>query len=89
MPEFNELSQSVLEKRYYGPGETKPEDLFMRVARVCSIPSVIDQIVSKKYDNEYIPDYLDIFHPYEEEYKRAAERRGLLLNLFEFHALGL
>jgi ribonucleoside-diphosphate reductase alpha chain len=46
------LGQQIFQSKYYGPGENEPEHLFARVAKVCTIPTAIDFLVSKADNNK-------------------------------------
>jgi ribonucleoside-diphosphate reductase alpha chain len=75
---LNALAQQILEAKYYSEGETTPEQLFMRVAKVVSIPDVIDRLLEHSY--RLYPDTSLIFAPYEEIYNRVINRRHLKLD---------
>lgn len=51
---INELGQKILRETYLSPTDRGYEDLFFRVACVCSIPSVVDEYLDKieKCDDE-------------------------------------
>jgi ribonucleoside-diphosphate reductase alpha chain len=72
MTVYNEFAQYILESKYYADKEYTPEELFNRVARVCSIPDVLDCVIT----NDFYPKGLrDKFAPYEDICDRALARR--------------
>ena len=40
----NALAESIIEKKYLAKNDKDSTDVFMRVAKVCSIPDVIDEL---------------------------------------------
>ena len=84
MSKVNPLGQQILKSKYLAADEKTPEDLFFRVARVGSIPDVIDYIYAQdvpKDERYFAPTQEDtlraIFDPYTELAKRVIQRRGI------------
>jgi len=50
----NDFATEILSKKYYGPNDKSPDDVFLRVARIAAIPDIIWEYV--KHSN--IPDEL-------------------------------
>lgn len=46
MTKVSELGQKILKEKYFAEGETTPEHLFRRVAKVCSIPDAVDALLA-------------------------------------------
>jgi ribonucleotide reductase alpha subunit len=65
----NDWGRSILEARYYTPEDKTAEDVFWRVARVCSIPDVIDKLLD--HPSKDAGDYSEIFDPYGELVKNV------------------
>jgi len=78
MTALNQLATHILQSKYYAPDESKPEDVFLRVARVCSIPDVIDKLI---INNALPVDYQKHFHPWENVAERVFLRRGLTVDV--------
>jgi ribonucleoside-diphosphate reductase alpha chain len=77
----NAVGSQILEAKYYAPGETCPEDLFWRIAKVCSIPDVIDRFVEGFVEGKTIPHNLrDYFDPFTDVFDRTVFRRGYRTN---------
>ena len=72
---INEFGTQILASKYYAEGETSPEQVFWRVAKVVSIPDVIEKIHNKNISPEEHFDYANYFKPYEELVKTVAFRR--------------
>jgi len=73
----NEYGWSILKKSYAAPGENCAEDVFRRVAKVCSIPDVIEILAQKGLvwpQRETDPHWSTVFSPYEDLAKRCWER---------------
>ena len=74
MSEVNELAKHVLEAKYYAEGESTPDQLFHRVAKVAAIPDVLDRFVN---EDGVIPHNLGMyFKPYTDIFDRVVARRG-------------
>jgi len=74
MSKVNALGQKILENKYYAPGETTPEDVFARVAKVGSIPDVVDALAVM---NVVQVNFVEQFAPYEDVCARVLERRNI------------
>lgn len=72
MTKFNDLARQIMESKYYAAGEKSPEDVFDRVAKVCSIPDVLDHVITNDF---YPKGFREVFAPYEELFDRAIARR--------------
>ena len=95
MTKINELGQNILQAKYYAPGETTPEELFMRVAKVVSLADVLWSEIGKKGENrkivisvgkqkDYVVPFLEVFAPYQETVKRIISRElSSHVSLFE------
>lgn len=57
----NDFAIELLSKKYYGPNDKSPDDVFMRVARVVAIPDLIWDRVHKQRSGEEF-EYLVISH---------------------------
>ena len=57
----NDFAIELLSKKYYGPNDKSPEDVFMRVARIVAIPDLIWDRVHKQRSGEEF-EYLVISH---------------------------
>ena len=84
MSKVNDLGQQILKSKYLAADEKTPEDLFLRVAKVGSIPDVIDFIYTRetpKEEHYLVPTHDEtlraIFGPYTELAKRVIQRRGI------------
>ena len=55
----NSLSIEILSKKYYGPADKSPEDVFMRVARVVAIPDVLFYL--KSAQKPFFYNFIEIF----------------------------
>lgn len=82
MTKVPELGQQILKAKYYAPGETEPEHLFRRVARVGSIPDAIDKLIELP-DRSIVEEVQDlwttlphIFGKYTDLATRVLVRRG-------------
>lgn len=74
----NDLGQHILESKYYQEGETSPEDVFYRTARVLSIPDVLQELSTRK--GTISKDVRAALTPYEDLFDRVVARRGLKCN---------
>jgi ribonucleoside-diphosphate reductase alpha chain len=79
---INELGQQILKTKYYAAGETSPEDVFMRVAKVVAIPDVLYEFQGFKSILQYCGPkpgeaevhILDVFDPYQKTAERVILR---------------
>lgn len=82
MTKVSELAESILSKKYYQDGETKPEDVFLRVAEVMAIPDVVDVLIEdigspkSKESDHTCGSFLYVFGKYQDIFLRALDRRG-------------
>jgi ribonucleoside-diphosphate reductase alpha chain len=83
MTEVNELSQQILESKYYAEGESSADDVFLRVANVAAIPDVIDRLLEAKY--LFHKDSHEMFDPYQDIAARVMERRNIMVNPADDH----
>jgi len=79
---INTLGRSILEKKYMSADDKSPEDLFWRVAKVCSIPDVVDWMQEHhknhvKEENGVISSIINdvsaIFVPYTAEFNASSD----------------
>lgn len=80
MTKLNEHARRILKPKYYAADEKDPDDLFSRIARVCSMPDVLDAMITKKDEGKiHAPTELrKVFSQYEEVYERLLKRRHIL-----------
>jgi len=78
MSECNELSEQILESKYYADKEATADHLFSRVAKVVAIPDVIDKLLENNH--MFHKDSPKIFSPHEEIYNRVIERRDIKIS---------
>jgi len=95
MSVLSQRAQDILEKKYYQPGEKKPEDIFLRVAKVMAIPDVVYSIIHdiSKFDPDVHKDaptcenLASLFHPYDEIYLRALKRIAVASNIVKIELM--
>lgn len=82
MTKVPEFGQEILAKKYYIDGETCPEDLFRRVAKVVSIPDVIDYFI----EDEKLPENIAYLSedPFGTLFYRGVGRRNLDISVGRF-----
>ena len=81
MEECNELSEQILEAKYYANGEITAGQLFARVAKIVAIPDVIDKLLEKKY--AFGTGTADVFSPHQAIYNRVVARRKITAGTVE------
>jgi len=75
----NALSIEILSKKYYGPNDKSPEDVFKRVATVCAIPDVIWNLVTGGSVKQIRHNIYDIFPmEYHDLVTLVLQREGII-----------